>query len=77
MDNFQKAFRFDSETLKKITRSAILSAVGAFAAYLLTNLGVVIDAITENPQVAILLTSVVTWLLNTIREWSKGAKQLN
>ena len=68
----QTPFSFDSATLKKILKSAILSAAGAFAAYLLTNVDAVIKAITENPQLAILLTSAVTWGLNTVREWAKG-----
>ena len=62
----------DGETLKKIGKGFLISLIGAALTYLSTNLDIIINAITANPQLAILLTALFTGLFNAGREWKKG-----
>jgi len=67
----QTAFSFDKETIKKIGKSALLLFVGyglvAVVEYLA---GIKVS----DPNLQTILTMISTWLVNTIKEYIKGAK---
>lgn len=65
--NTQIAGQFDSVTLKKIGKGALISATGAFSLYILNWLGTLnFDAFTP------LVAAIIPIAVNAVREWMKG-----
>jgi len=67
----QKAFSFDKETLGKIGRSALLLFVGYGLVAVIEYLA---GIQVSDPNLQTILTMISTWLVNTIKEYIKGAK---
>jgi hypothetical protein len=67
----QKAFSFDKETIKKIGKSALLLFVGYGLVAVIEYLA---GIEVSDPNIQTILTMISTWLVNTIKEYIKGAK---
>lgn len=63
----QQAFSFDSETIKKIARGALIAGGGAIAVYVLTYISG-LDFGASTP----IVVAVCSMLLNAVREFVKG-----
>lgn len=68
MEEIQKKYSFDSITLKKIGRGALIAGTGAIALYILGALGAIDFGSTITPIVA----ALIPILVNIVREWLKG-----
>lgn len=67
----QIAQNFDSTTIKKITKGALIAGTGAISLYVLDFVGT-IDF--TNPHIAALTAVLVPTLINSIKEYLKGTK---
>lgn len=67
----QKAFSFDKKTISKIGKSALLLFVGYGLVAVIEYLG---GIQVSDPNIQAILTMISTWLVNTIKEYIKGAK---
>lgn len=65
----QKAFSFDSDTIKKTLKGALIAATGGAAIALLNYIGTIDVA---NPAVTALIAWFVPTAVNGVREFIKG-----
>ena len=70
----QKAFSWDTVTLKKIGKSALLCIAGVFLAFLSDNLSQLIAATPFTKEQAMYAVGILAWLINAAREYIKGQK---
>lgn len=69
----QKAWSFDTVTLIKIGKSALLVLGGTALTFLADNLLQIVGAFNLEKDWAVILVGFMTWLINTVREYIKGS----
>jgi len=77
----QQSYKFDSVTLHKIGRSALIALVGiiltsgTFLGQELINYLANGDAIDWNTMLIMSLSAIGAWMTNTLKEWIQGGEE--